>query len=95
MTGFGNRNRVAQLTNDLTTAMDLHQASQEVAERAQSLADDTARDLALLKQLEDTTFEAIDVARCGRCFSTAASTECRACLPWVESESAGDHPTDR
>lgn len=62
MTGFDNRDRVAQLTRDLATAIDLHEASQKAVERAEGLAEATERGLGLLQRLEEATFEDIDVA---------------------------------
>lgn len=61
MTGFDNRDLVAQLTRDLAAAIDLHQASQEALKLAEALAEATERGLGLLKSLEETSFEAIDV----------------------------------
>jgi uncharacterized protein YPO0396 len=62
MTGFDNRDRVAQLSQDLARTTELHRASQEAAQRAEALADATARDLALLERLEEISFDTIDVA---------------------------------
>jgi uncharacterized protein YPO0396 len=61
MTGFDNRDRVAQLTAGLAAAIDLHQTNQKALKRAEDRADATERGLALLQRLEDTVFEAIDV----------------------------------
>jgi uncharacterized protein YPO0396 len=61
MTGFDNRDLVAQLTRELAAAIDLHQASQETLKLAEALVEATERGLGLLKSLEDTSFEAIDV----------------------------------
>jgi uncharacterized protein YPO0396 len=61
MTGFDNRARVAQLSQELSRTTELHRASQEAAQRAEALADATARDLAWLEQLENIAFEMIDV----------------------------------
>jgi uncharacterized protein YPO0396 len=61
MTGFDNRDRVAQLMQDLAKVIDLHQASQDALKTAEGLAEATERGLVLLQRLEDVTFESIDV----------------------------------
>jgi uncharacterized protein YPO0396 len=62
MTGFDNRDRMAQLTQSLAAVAELHKASQEALKRAEGLAEVTERGLGLLQRVEQVTFEVIDVA---------------------------------
>lgn len=61
MTGFDNRDRVAQLTRDLLAASERHKASHEALKRAEALAENTERGLQLFQQIEDTVYDDIDV----------------------------------